>query len=73
MGTCAKPQCDECHETKVLTSGAGGEGRPTTYFGATVWSGGQQNVTDDAFGMGTAKNLGRRVAEVAMLLKGKAK
>ena len=50
-----------------------GDGRPTAHFGATVWSGGQQNVTDDAFGMGTAKNLGRRVAEVAMLLKGNAK
>jgi len=52
-----------CQEMIVV-----GDGRPTAHFGATVWSGGQQNVTGDAFGMGTAKNLGRRVAEVALRL-----
>lgn len=43
-----------------------GDGRPTAHIGATVWSGGEKNVTDDTFGMATAKNLGRRVAEVAL-------
>ncbi len=44
-----------------------GDGQPGAHFGATVWN--DKNVGDvtkDAFGMGTAKNLGRRVAEVAM-------
>lgn len=43
-----------------------GDGRPTARIGATVWSGGKSPVTEDEFGMATAKNLGRRVAEVAL-------
>jgi len=49
-----------------------GDGRPTGHFGATVWSGGKNDVTEDAFGMATAKNLGRRVAQVALRLAGQS-
>ncbi len=45
-----------------------GDGRPSARFGATVWSGGKKDVTDDEFGMSTARNLGRRVAELALRL-----
>ena len=43
-----------------------GDGRPTARIGATVWNDGKSPVTEDEFGMDTAKNLGRRVAEVAL-------
>jgi len=43
-----------------------GDGRPTAHIGATVWNNGKSPVTEDEFGMATAKNLGRRVAEVAL-------
>ena len=52
-----------CQEMVIV-----GDGRPTGHFGATVWSGGKKDVTEDTFGMATAKNLGRRVAEVALRL-----
>ena len=45
-----------------------GDGRPTGHTGATVWNNGKGDVTTDEFGMATAKNLGRRVAEVALNL-----
>ena len=45
-----------------------GDGAPTAHIGATVWSGGKKDVTEDDFGMATAKNLGRRVAEIALCL-----
>jgi len=50
-----------------------GDGAPTAHIGATVWNNGKGDVTEDAFGMATAKNLGRRVAEVAVLLTGAAR
>jgi multimeric flavodoxin WrbA len=50
-----------CHEMIVV-----GDGRPTGHFGATVWNSGEGEVTEDEFGMATARNLGRRVAEVAL-------
>jgi multimeric flavodoxin WrbA len=43
-----------------------GDGRPTAHIGATVWNNGKTPVTEDDFGMATAKNLGRRVAQVAL-------
>jgi multimeric flavodoxin WrbA len=43
-----------------------GDGRPTAHIGATIWNSGKRPVTEDEFGMATAKNLGRRVAEVAL-------
>ena len=47
-----------------------GDGRPTARVGATVWNSGKDDVTKDEFGMETARNLGRRVAEVALHLNG---
>jgi multimeric flavodoxin WrbA len=47
-----------------------GAGRPTTRIGATVWNSGKRDVTEDEFGMATARNLGRRLAEVALRLNG---
>jgi len=43
-----------------------GDGRPTAHCGATVWSGGKKSVTEDEFGMSTTKNLGKRVAKLAL-------
>lgn len=41
-----------------------GTGQPTVRVGATLWNQGD-SIADDAFGCETAKDLGRRVAEVA--------
>jgi multimeric flavodoxin WrbA len=41
------------------------EGRPTSHYGATLWSGHPEGIEKDAFGLETARNLGKRVAEVA--------
>jgi len=49
-----------------------GDGRPTCHTGATIWNSKKGEVTDDEFGMATARNLGRRVAEVALLLRGQS-
>ena len=46
-----------------------GNGRPSSRLGGTVWSGAKGGVTKDEYGMGTARNLGRRVAETVLLLK----
>jgi len=43
-----------------------GDGRPTAHFGATLVNPGTDDVSGDAFGVKTARNLGRRVAEVAL-------
>jgi len=53
-----------CQEMIVV-----GNGRPGARFGATVWSGAPGGVTQDEYGMKTARNLGRRVAETALRLK----
>ena len=51
-----------CQEMIVV-----GDGRPGGRFGATLWS--QNNdITGDEFGLASARNLGRRVAEVALRL-----
>jgi multimeric flavodoxin WrbA len=52
-----------CHEMVVV-----GDGRPTGHFGATLWNNGDDDISGDEFGVTTAKNLGRRVAEVALRL-----
>jgi multimeric flavodoxin WrbA len=41
------------------------EGRPTSHYGATLWSGHPDGIEKDAFGLETARSLGKRVAEVA--------
>ena len=50
-----------CHEMLIV-----GDGRPTGHFGARLWNSGADDISGDEFGVGTAKNLGRRVAEVAL-------
>jgi len=48
-----------------------GDAPPTGHWGGTVWAGAggpKADVTADEQGMATVKNLGRRVAEVALLL-----
>jgi hypothetical protein len=45
-----------------------GDGRPTAHTGATVWNPGTDDVSKDEFGLSTARNLGRRVAQVALRL-----
>lgn len=42
-----------------------GDGRPTAHCGATLWNNGKDDISGDEPGVATAKNLGRRVAEVA--------
>ena len=54
-----------CHDM-VLVS----DGRPTAHFGAALWSGGPGGIVGDEIGLETARNLGRRVAEVAQHLAG---
>jgi len=55
-----------CQEMVVV-----GDGRPTAHFGATLWNQ-NDDVSGDAFGVQTATNLGRRVAEVALRMGGAA-
>jgi multimeric flavodoxin WrbA len=56
-----------------------GDGRPSSHWGGTVWSGADSvkagaelDITRDELGMATVKNLGRRVAEIALRLAGSA-
>ena len=44
-----------------------GDGRPTAHIGATLWSQ-NDSVSNDEFGLSTARNLGRRVAQIALKL-----
>ncbi len=47
-----------------------GESRPTAHFGPAVWNkSGLKSATDDEVGMKAVANLGRRVAQVARLLR----
>jgi multimeric flavodoxin WrbA len=50
-----------CQEMTVV-----GDGRPTAHTGATLLNDGKDDISKDEFGIATAKNLGRRVAEVAL-------
>jgi multimeric flavodoxin WrbA len=55
-----------CQEMIVV-----GDGRPTAHRGATLWNQGD-DISKDELGLSTARNLGRRVAEVALALRGPA-
>lgn len=55
-----------CQEMIVV-----GDGRPTAHTGATLLNT-DDSIETDEFGRETARNLGRRVAEVAFLLAGRA-
>jgi len=53
-----------CHEMMVV-----GDGRPTGHFGAVLWNNsGNDDISGDEFGVKTAQNLGRHIAELALLL-----
>lgn len=48
-----------CHDMVCVS-----DGRPTAHFGAALWSGAEGGVVADKEGLETARNLGRRVAEM---------
>ncbi len=50
-----------------------GDGRPTAHRGATLWNSANDDIRGDELGLSTAKNLGRRVAEVALRASGAAR
>jgi hypothetical protein len=43
-------------------------GKTSSHQGATLWNNWNDDITQDTFGMDTAKKLGIRVAEVALKL-----
>jgi len=45
-----------------------GDAPPTAHFGGTLWSGIEGGVTKDELGMSTARNLGQRIAKLALRL-----
>ncbi len=48
-----------------------GESRPTAHFGPGAWNNKQfEGITHDEVGMSAVKNLGRRVARVALMIAG---
>jgi len=49
-----------CHDMVCVS-----DGRPTAHFGAALWSGAEGGLAADKEGLETARNLGRRVAEMA--------
>ena len=52
-----------CHDMICV-----GDGRPSGHFGAALYSGGEDGIETDEDGLETARNLGRRVAEVTLKL-----
>ena len=56
-----------CQEMVIV-----GDGRPTCHTGATLLNPGTDDISGDEFGLSTAKNLGRRVAQVALRLAASA-
>jgi len=54
-----------CHDMICVS-----DGRPTAHFGAALFSEGGKSVENDDFGLETVRNLGRRVAELAVKLSG---
>jgi len=49
-----------CHDMICV-----GDGQPTAHFGAALWSGAEGGLAADKEGLETARNLGRRVAEMS--------
>ena len=47
-----------------------GDGPPTAHWGGTLWNKADDDISQDEFGLSTARNLGKRVAEVALQMKG---
>jgi multimeric flavodoxin WrbA len=44
------------------------DGQPTSHFGGALWSGHPDGIANDTVGLETARNLGKRVAEVAAIM-----
>ncbi len=53
-----------CHDMICVS-----DGQPTAHFGATLWSGATGGIAADNEGLETARNLGRRVAEMTKRVK----
>ena len=51
-----------CHEVMLVG------GKPRAHQGATLWNAYKDDITKDEFGMATAKQLGIRVAEAALMV-----
>jgi len=49
-----------------------GDGRPSARIGATLWNKGD-DISHDQFGIATARDLGRRLAQVALRVAGAAR
>lgn len=47
-----------------------GDARPTAHAGASLWNNGKDDISQDEVGIAAAKNLGRRVAEIALKMAG---
>ncbi len=47
-----------------------GDGYTSFHFGGAVWSGHPEGYEKDTFGLDTVRNLGRRVADVAIRIHG---
>lgn len=45
-----------------------GDAPPTSHWGGTVWTGAGAELAADEFGLNTVKNLGKRIAELIVLL-----
>jgi multimeric flavodoxin WrbA len=56
-----------CHDMICVS-----DGKDSAHFGAALFSGGPGGIEADEDGLTTARNLGRRVAELAMRLNGLA-
>ena len=52
-----------CHDMVCVS-----DGHDTCHFGATLFSGDPNGLEADTFGLQTAQNMGRRVAQIARLL-----
>ena len=52
-----------CHDMVCVS-----DGHDTCHFGATLFSGDPNGLEADAFGLQTAQNMGRRVAQMVRLL-----
>ena len=53
-----------CHESMIVG------GKPRAHQGATLWNNYNDDILKDEFGITSAKNVGIRVAEAALKLKG---
>ena len=55
-----------CHDMVVVS-----DGMDTSHFGGALYSGIENGIENDEVGLTTARNLGKRIAEMAMTICGK--